>query len=63
MIYIMYGPPDKVYKNAEGESWGYKRPPVKNRWGSRYVMEEQYLWFNSGRRTFSDNVLNRAEHR
>ena len=64
MIYIMYGPPDKVYKNAEGESWGYKRPPVKSRWGSRYVVEEQYLWFNfrKQKNTFSDNdfVLNRA---
>ena len=64
MIYIMYGPPDKVYKNAEGESWGYKRPPVKSRWGSRYVVEDQYLWFNfrKQRNRFSDNdfVLNRA---
>jgi len=64
MIYIMYGPPDKVYKNAEGESWGYKRPPVKSRWGSRYVMEDQYLWFNfrKQKNLFSDNdfVLNRA---
>jgi GWxTD domain-containing protein len=64
MIYIMYGPPDKVYKNAEGESWGYKKPPVKSRWGSRYTPEEQYLWFNfrKQKNTFSDNdfVLNRA---
>jgi len=64
MVYIMYGPPDKVYKNAEGESWGYKRPQVKSRWGSRYVMEEQYLWFNFRKQKslFSDNdfVLNRA---
>ncbi len=64
MIYIMYGPPDKVYKNAEGESWGYKRPPVKSRWGSRYTVEDQYLWFNfrKQKNTFSDNdfVLNRA---
>jgi len=64
MIYIMYGPPDKVYKNAEGESWGYKKPPVKSRWGSRYTMEDQYLWFNYRKQksVFSENdfVLNRA---
>jgi GWxTD domain-containing protein len=64
MIYIIYGPPDKVYKNAEGESWGYKKPPVKSRWGSRYTMEEKYLWFNFGRKKnlFTDNdyTLNRA---
>lgn len=64
MIYIMYGPPDKVYKNAEGESWGYKKPPVKSRWGSRYTYEDQYLWFNFRKQksVFSENdfVLNRA---
>lgn len=64
MIYIMYGPPDKVYKNAEGESWGYKKPPVKSRWGSRFTFEDQYLWFNFRKQksVFSDNdfVLNRA---
>jgi len=64
MIYIIYGPPDKVYKNAEGESWGFRKPPVKSRWGSRYTFEEQYLWFNfrKERNLFSDNhfVLNRA---
>lgn len=64
MIYIMYGPPDKVYKNAEGESWGYKKPPVKSRWGSRYTFEDKYLWFNFRKQKsiFSDNdfVLNRA---
>lgn len=64
MIYIIYGPPDKVYKNAEGESWGYRMPPVKSKWGSRYTYEEEYLWFNfrKQKNTFSDNdfVLNRA---
>ncbi len=64
MIYIIYGPPDKVYKNAEGESWGYKKPPVKSRWGSRYTMEDKYLWFNFGKKKnqFTDNdyTLNRA---
>jgi len=64
MIYIMYGPPDKVYKSAEGESWGYRKPPVKSRWGSRFTVEDQYLWFNfrKQKNNFSDNdfVLNRA---
>lgn len=64
MVYIMYGPPDKVYKNSEGESWGYKKPPVKSRWGSRYTAGDELLWFNfrKQKNTFSDNdfVLNRA---
>src|SRR5512133_777926 len=65
MVYIIYGPPDKVYKNAEGESWGYKKPPVKSRWGSRFTMEEKFLWFNFRKQKsiFTDNdyTLNRAE--
>lgn len=64
MIYTIYGPPDKVYKNAEGESWGYKLPKTKSRWGSRYTSETRYLWFNFRKQKsiFSDNdfVLNRA---
>ncbi len=64
MVYIMYGPPDKLYKNPQGESWGYKRPQTKSRWGSRYTFEERYLWFNFRKEEslFSDNnfVLNRA---
>ena len=64
MVYIMYGPPDKLYKNPEGESWGYRKPPVKSRWGSQYTVEDEYLWFNFRKQTsvFSDNdfVLNRA---
>jgi GWxTD domain-containing protein len=64
MIYIIYGPPDKVYKNADGESWGYRKPPVKSRWGSRYTIEDQYLWFNfrKQKNSFSENdfILNRA---
>ncbi len=64
MIYIIYGPPDKVYKNADGESWGYRMPPVKSRWGSRYTNKEEYLWFNfrKQKNIFSDNdfALNRA---
>jgi GWxTD domain-containing protein len=64
MMYIMYGPPDKVYKNSEGESWGYRLPPVKSKWGAGYTVADEYLWFNFRRQksVFSDNdfILNRA---
>jgi len=64
MIYIMYGPPDKLYKNADGESWGYKKPKEKSRWGARFTVEDTYLWFNFAKKKsiFSDNnyTLNRA---
>lgn len=64
MMYIIYGPPDKVYKNVEGESWGYKMPPVKSAWGAQYSSTEEYLWFNFSKKKnlFSQNdfVLNRA---
>ena len=57
MIYIMYGPPDKVYKTTEGESWGYARPQTKSSWGGRYTVSNDYLYFNFKRRKniFSDN--------
>jgi GWxTD domain-containing protein len=45
MIYIIYGPPDKIYKNSEGERWGYKKPVLESKWGSRYSVSEDYLWF------------------
>lgn len=57
MIYIIYGPPDKVYKSVGGERWGYKRPRVKSGWGIRYVVEEQMLYFTFSLREnfFSNN--------
>lgn len=57
MIYIIYGPPDKVYKNSEGETWGYRKPVVKSSWGGRYSVKEEYLFFNFKQREniFSDN--------
>lgn len=65
MIYIIYGPPDKVYKSADGESWGYRKPVIKSSWGGRYHLKEDYLWFNFRIRTdkFSDNdfYLSRSE--
>ena len=45
MIYIIYGPPDKVYKTPDGESWGYRKPVVKSRWGGRYSVSDDYLFF------------------
>jgi len=65
MIYIIYGPPDKVYKTSEGESWGYKKPVIKSSWGGRYSVTDDYLYFNFKKRDnrFSDNdyYLSRSE--
>jgi GWxTD domain-containing protein len=65
MIYIIYGPPDKVYKTAEGESWGYKKPVIKSKWGGRFTISDSYMFFNFKRREniFSDNdfYLSRSE--
>lgn len=57
MIYIIYGPPDKVYKTSEGESWGYSKPKVKSSWGGRYSVSDEYLFFNFKKKKniFSDN--------
>ncbi len=65
MIYIIYGPPDKVYKTSDGESWGYKKPAVRSRWGGRFTVSEDYLFFNFKKKdnAFSDNdfYLSRSE--
>jgi len=65
MIYIIYGPPDKIYKNIEGERWGYKKPVVKSKWGSGYTVNEEYLWFafrnNKSQFTTNDFLLNRSD--
>lgn len=57
MIYLIYGPPDKVYKNQDGESWGYRKPVVESSWGGRYTVKEDYLFFNFKQKEniFSDN--------
>lgn len=57
MIYIIYGPPDKVYKTPEGENWGYKKSVIKSSWGGRYSVKEDYLFFNFKKvdSTYSDN--------
>lgn len=57
MIYIIYGPPDKVYKTSEGESWGYRKPVIKSSWGGRYTVTDDYLFFNFRKREsiFTDN--------
>lgn len=65
MIYIIYGPPDKVYKSAEGESWGYRKPVSSSKWGSRYSRKNEYLFFSFRKKDsdFSDNdfFLSRSE--
>ncbi|MCX6255531.1 MAG: GWxTD domain-containing protein [Bacteroidia bacterium] len=65
MIYIIYGPPDKVYKTSEGESWGYRKPVIKSSWGGRYTLKDDYLFFNFKKKenNFSDNdyYLSRSE--
>ena len=57
MIYIIYGPPDKVYKTIDGENWGYKKPVIKSSWGGRYSVKEEFLFFNFKKREneYSDN--------
>ncbi len=65
MIYIIYGPPDKVYKTSEGENWGYRKPVIKSSWGGRYTVSNDYLFFNFKKKKniFSDNdyFLSRSE--
>ncbi len=65
MIYTIYGPPDKVYKTADGENWGYRKPVIRSSWGGRYHLKEEYLFFNFRYRSnrFSDNdfYLSRSE--
>jgi len=65
MIYIIYGPPDKVYKTSEGESWGYKKPVVRSKWSGRFTVSDSYLYFNFKKRdnnlTDNDFYLSRSE--
>jgi GWxTD domain-containing protein len=65
MIYLIYGPPDKVYKSIDGETWGYRKPIVKSTWGTRYIVKEEYLYFNFKRKesifTNNDYYLSRSE--
>lgn len=65
MIYTIYGPPDKVYKTAEGERWGYRKPVIRSSWGGRYHLRDEYLFFNFRFRAnpFTDNdyYLSRSE--
>ncbi len=65
MIYIIYGPPDKIYKTPDEESWGYSKKVVKSTWGGRVHLKEEYLFFNFKKKDniFSDNdyFLSRSE--
>ena len=56
MIYIIYGPPDKVYKTSEGENWGYRKPVIKSSWGGRYSVRKNIYSSTLKREiNFSDN--------
>ncbi|HSL85945.1 MAG TPA: GWxTD domain-containing protein, partial [Bacteroidales bacterium] len=57
MVYIVYGPPDKVYKTTDGEMWGYRKPVVRSSWGGRFRVKEDYLFFTFRIRNslYSDN--------
>ena len=65
MIYVAYGPPDRLYKTNDSEKWGYKLPQVKSKWGSRYTFGDQYLWFTFRKQdnkfTENDFTLNRSQ--
>lgn len=65
MIYLIYGPPDKVYKSPEGERWAYRKVEVKSTWGTRSRVSEDFLWFNfrNNRNLFTTNdfYLNRSD--
>jgi GWxTD domain-containing protein len=65
MIYIIYGPPDKIYKSPGQENWGYKNHAAKSAWGPRYTVKDDYLFFTFRKRDnlFTDNdfILNRSE--
>jgi GWxTD domain-containing protein len=65
MIYLIYGPPDKVYKTTDGENWGYRKPVIKSSWGTRYRVKEEYLFFTFRKKqnVFSDNdfYISRSE--
>ena len=65
MIYIMYGPPDILYKTNDGEIWGYIKPVVKTRWGNTVQVKDDYIYFNFKKRKslYSDNdyFLSRSE--
>lgn len=65
MIYIIYGPPDKVYKTSDGESWGYRKSELRSRWGGRFSVRDSYVFFNFKKRenilTDNDFYLSRSE--
>ncbi len=65
MVYIIYGPPDKVYKTSDGEQWGYRKPAIRSTWGGRVHMSEDYIYFTFRTRKsdFTDNdfYISRSE--
>ncbi|HDZ41510.1 MAG TPA: GWxTD domain-containing protein [Bacteroidetes bacterium] len=65
MIYIIYGPPDKVYKSPGEERWAYLKKQVRKGWGIRYKIDDEYLYFSFSNRenpfTTNDYILRRSE--
>ena len=65
MVYMIYGPPDKLYKTTASESWGYRKAEIRSSLGTRYTVKENYLFFNFKKldNKFSDNdyFLSRSE--
>ncbi len=65
MVYIIYGPPDKVYKTTDGEQWGYRKPAIRSTWGGRVHLREDYIYFTFKTRNseFTDNdfFISRSE--
>lgn len=65
MVYIIYGPPDKVYKTSDGEQWGYRKPAIRSTWGGRVHLREEYIYFTfrTRRSDFTDNdfYISRSE--
>mgnify|MGYP001352653891 CR=1 FL=1 len=65
MVYIIYGPPDKVYKTSDGEQWGYRKPAIRSTWGGRVHLKEEYIYFTFRTRSsdFTDNdfYISRSE--
>ena len=59
MIYIIYGPPDKVYKSLDGETWGYRKQTVRSSWGGRYSVTEDYINFIFKQR---DNIFSENDY-
>lgn len=65
MIYIIYGPPDRLYKTSDTEVWGYETTVEENKWGYAERTEDDYVNFYFVRRdnpfTATDFILSRSQ--